>query len=133
LNDDNLEYFSIKKVFIGCTPKIQETFDNETLTWLLYQVFENAKRWRSLGKTVCNLQIIKFERISMDDLGEGRYKHIVRFIQGDDSEEEIVHYEPINKNEFIGTVYIKENWNGTPNNKATMNDHNIMIYFPDED
>ena len=39
----------------------------------------------------------------------------------------------VDGNGFTGKIYVKEAWNGTPPEKATVDDHYITIYLPGED
>ena len=135
MNGVDLEYFKNKEVLIGCTPKVMESLGQETVAWVMSRIFANAYDYRSEGIRVDNVQLVEFERISIEGIEpyiemEGKeYVEVVRFIQGDKSAEKIV-YDTCNLNEFIGTVVVEEFWNGI---ESDQDKHYIMMYFKEEE
>lgn len=129
-----MEYFKDRGVLVGCTPRVMESLGHETVAWVMSRVFENAYNYRNQGVRVDKVQIVEFERISIEGLEpfiemEGKdFVEVVRFIQGDKSAELVV-YDTCNTNGFMGTIYVQEYWSGIESDK---DNHYIMMYFLDD-
>lgn len=120
-----LEYFKDVNVPMFMTPKIKEKLDENTIHWIFSMAFAKADILRENGIQPDYLQVITLE-VNKD--GET----IVTFYQEVEKNELRVKC-PYKSNKFTGQVFLKESWNGVPAEEASMNDHYITLYFPEED
>ena len=124
--EESLKYFNDKHVFLGATIGAQEKLGQKMICWLYAAVFANAEYLRGIGMEPDYLQVLTIEKSKSS-------KNTSVYIYQEEPEHTEMYECDCNDNGYTGKVYMKENWNGTPAEKADIDDHYIMVYLPGED